>query len=421
MLQAMYNGVSAISATQEDMNIIGNDIANVNTTAYKNENVTFADQLSQTLQGASSANGTIGGTNPIQTGTGVKVASISETTSQGSLLSTSSPTDLAIQGNGYFMLANTSSGTSYTRDGHFAVDNSGNLVDASTGEYVLGWQANAQGAIDTSSGVTSSSKIQVAVGKTTAVSPTANISFTGNLSADTAANGSVSATEKVYDSLGEAHDVTITFTRAADASGNPTNTWNWTASGDPGLSAASGTTNQGSVTFGSDGTVASQTGSLLLNPTNGAATAQAMNLDFSGVSQVSGTATFGAESQDGYPSGTLQSFSINDQGVISGSFSNGLTRSLGQIAVAGFDNPQGLNKIGNNEYTPTVNSGEAVVSQANTLGLGSISSGYLEQSNVDLGTSLTNMIVAQRAFEANTKIVTAVNSMLGTLIQMDQP
>ncbi len=235
--------------------------------------------------------------------------------------------------------------------------------------------------------------------------------------------------EKVYDSLGEAHDVTITFTRAADASGNPTNTWNWTASGDPGLAtpaAATGggqSTNEGSVTFGyrrHRRQLKPARSSLNPNQRRSRGPGDGRSIS-AGVSQVSGTATFGAESQDGYPSGTLQSFSINDQGAITGSFSNGLTRSLGQVALAGFDNPQGLTKIGNNEYTPTVNSGEAVVGQANTLGLGSISSGYLEQSNVDLGTSLTNMIVAQRAFEANTKIVTAVNSMLGTLIQMDQP
>ena len=265
MLQAMYNGVSAILATQEDLDVIGNNIANVNTTAYKSSTVTFADQLSQTLQGGSADTGTVGGVNPIQVGTGVKVGTVSTLETQGGLLATSAPTDLAIQGNGYFMLSDPSYGVSYTRDGHFGLDNSGNLVNSTSGNYVLGWQANQSGVIDQSQEVGSGSKINIGIGSSTATQATANISYTGNLSADVAAGTTYQRSIKIYDSLGEPHSITLTFTRQAQGgSGAASNTWNWSASGDPGLTAPAGSVNQGTVTFDANGNVSAQTGSLTM-------------------------------------------------------------------------------------------------------------------------------------------------------------
>lgn len=420
MLQAMYNGVSAITATQEQMNVIGNNIANIDTTAYKTQSVTFADQLSQTIQGASADTGSVGGINAIQLGTGVKVASVSTLESQGGLLSTSSPTNLAIQGNGYFMVSDPSYGMTYTRDGNFSLDNSGNLVNSTTGNYVLGWQANTSGTIDQSQTVGPSSTINFGIGSATAVQPTANITYTGNLSADAAAGTTYQRSIKIYDSLGEAHSIMLTFTRQAQSGSSAAgNTWTWTASGDPGLTTPSGAVNQGTVTFDANGNMSAQTGTLSMKNTDGSATPQTMNVSFAATTQVSGQSTLGPQSQDGYPPGSLESFTIDNQGVISGTFSNGLTRSLGQVALASFANPQGLSSTGNNTLIPTANSGQALVGQADTLGLGSIATGYLEQSNVDLGTEFTNMIVAQKSYEANTKIVTTVSSMLDTLIQMD--
>jgi flagellar hook protein FlgE len=418
MLQAMYNGVSAIQGTQQDMDVIGNNIANVDTTAYKSSTVTFADELSQTLQGASASSSTTGGTNPIQTGTGVRVASIDTVTSQGSLLSTSSPTDMAIQGNGYFVVGSSNTGLAYTRDGHFALDNTGTLVDASTGQNVLGWTASNTGAINTSTSITPASTIQIAVGNESAVQATANASFSGNLQADSATGTTFATNATVYDSLGTAQTVDLTFTAASTSAGS--STWTWSASGNPGLTAPAGTVNQGTLTFDGNGNLVSSTGSLQISPSDGAAANQNVALNFSSVSQVSGSSAVSLGSQDGYPAGSLQSFSVDQNGVITGSFSNGMNKALGQVAMAGFSNPQGLSSIGNNEYAPSPNSGTPVIGAANTGGLGSISSGYLEQSNVDLGNELSNMIVVQNAFEANTKIVTAVDQMLSTLIQMKQ-
>ena len=425
MLQAMYNGVSAIQATQEDMDILGNNIANVDTTAYKGSDATFADELSQLIQGGSAGNGSTGGTNPIQTGTGVRISSISTVVSQGSLLSTSSPTDMAIQGNGYFVLASASSGMTYTRDGHFALDNSGRLVDASTGAYVLGWTASGTGKLNSTAQITAASSIQIPIGNQAAVQATQNISLGGNLSADDAAGDTYTTNETVYDSLGQAHTVDVTFTREKEAkTGNGSNVWSWTATPSPAtdksLAPPAGTTNMGTVTFNGNGQLSASTGGLLLNPTGGATAGQQIALNFGSMSQVSGASTVSPTSQDGFPPGSLQSFNVDQNGVITGVYSNGLIRPLGQIAIAGFTNPQGLNAAGDNQYTPSPNSGSANIGPANTLGLGSIATGYLEQSNVDLGTQLSNMVVVQNAFEANTKIVTAVDQMLSTLIQMKQ-
>jgi flagellar hook protein FlgE len=257
------------------------------------------------------------------------------------------------------------------------------------------------------------------VGSLTAAQATSTTSFTGNLDASTAVGGTVKSDVTLYDSLGAKHTVTITLTRNADATGNAGPTWNWTASGDSTLTAAAGTTNTGVLTFDGSGNVTGLTGSLQLNP-SGATSPQNVKLDLSSLTQLSGTSSFTNQSQDGYPVGTLQSFAIDQNGVINGVFSNGLSRNLGQIAVAGFSNPAGLQRLGNNDFGLSNNSGSPVVTTANSQGMGSIQAGYLEQSNVDLSTELTNMIVDQRSFQANTKIVTTVDQLLNDLIGMKQ-
>ncbi len=427
MLQAMFNGVSAIEANQENMDVIGNNIANVSTTAYKAGSVTFADQLSQTMQGASAGNGaTIGGTNPIQVGLGVKVAAVDTIMSQGGLQSTSKPTDMAIQGNGYFMVG-SGSGVGYTRDGSFALDNGGNLVDAS-GKYVLGWTANPDGTIPTTQQVTQNSKINVPVGSLQATAKTTSVVYSGNLDANAVSNPPAtpySRTVTVYDSLGNAQPVSLAFSPTTlPTSGAPAgaaSAWTWTASGAPGvISTPTGATNQGTIYFDSSGKELSSTGAISLTPTDSAASPQPIGLDFSSVGQIAGTSSASATSQDGYAPGTLQSFSVDQTGTISGIFTNGQTRTLGQIALTNFANPAGLQRDGSNDFTATVNSGLPQVGAATTGSFGQISTGYLEQSNVDLSNEFTNMIITQNAYSANTKVVSTVNQMLTTLINMKQ-
>ena len=409
MLQAMYSGISAIEAHQERMDVIGNNIANVNTTAYKAGRVTFQDQLSQTIQGAGAPTGNVGGTNPQQIGLGVRVGSIDMMLQQGGLQSTTKPTDMAIQGNGFFMLGD-STGVSYSRDGSFSLDSSGTLVNSSNGAHVLGWKADVNGKIDATQQITPASQLSIPVGGLTAVQPSSTVTFGGNLSAEsTPATAAYTRSVKVYDSLGEPQTVTASFTRAAAA-----NSWNWSASG------GGGATGSGSITFDTSGKETATTGSITLNPTDGAAVGQVITPDFGSVTQISGSSSASPTDQNGFGPGTLQSFSIDQSGAITGNFNNGLTRILGQVALSDFPNPAGLERAGGNTFRPSINSGLASVGQALTSSLGKISTGYLEQSNVDLSNEFTNMIVTQRGFQANTKIVTTVDEMLNNVIQMKQ-
>lgn len=438
MLQAMFNGVSAIEANQQQMDVIGNNIANVNTTAYKSGRVTFQDQLSQTIQGASLGNGTtVGGTNPQQIGLGVRVGSIDMGMQQGGLQATSRPTDLAIQGNGFFMLGEGSGGqVQYTRDGSFTVDNNGNLVNASSGQYVLGWQSDAStGVPDTTKQIDGNSHLSIPVGSLTSVFPTSSAVFGGNLSADAlSTDAAYSRSIKVYDSLGKSQNVTMNFTRdAALPTGAPTgaaSSWTWTAGGDV-IAGTSGTApatkNTGTVFFdvngkeiqNADGT-SSATGKIELTNTDASATPQEITPDLTSLTQVSGASNAAPVSQNGFGPGTLGSFSIDETGAVTGIFNNGQTRILGQIAMANFANPDGLQRAGGNNFDASINSGLPQVGTAEASGLGKISTGYLEQSNVDLSTEFTNMIVSQRGFQANTKIVTTVDQMLNDVITMKQ-
>ena len=428
MLQAMFDGVSGIEAHQTRMDAIGNNIANVDTTAYKSTQVSFDEQLSQIIQGSSAGDGVnAGGTNGIAVGLGVKVGSVDTNMEQGGLQSTSTPTDLAIQGNGYFMLGNGSAGAvDYTRDGSFQVDNNGNLVSAATGQYVLGWQADTgTGTVDTSKQITGASHLSIPVGSLTSVYPTSTATLGGNLSADTSVTAAAApATDynrsvKVYDSLGEAHVVNMSFYKSA------TNQWTWTASKDSTDTSTATISGSGTVTFDTSGAETASTGGVTLNAglnpaTNGATAPQTITPDFSKSTQVSGQSSVAPVSQNGFGPGTLSSFSIDQTGAITGIFNNGQTRVLGQIALANFSNPQGLQSTGTNNFEASNNSGLPQVGTATVSGLGQISAGYLEQSNVDLSNEFTNMIITQRGYEANTKIISTVDQMLQDIINTKQ-
>jgi flagellar hook protein FlgE len=430
MIQAMMSGVASIQAQQTRMDVIGNDLANLNTTAFKGQDVNFEDLMSQQLSSATAPTSSLGGTNGIQVGLGVQVGSTTTNMSQGSLTSTSNPSDMAIQGNGFFMVSNGSA-TSYTRDGSFEIDSTGNLVSADTGEQVLGWTADANGNINTNAQVTSASTLSIPVGTLSAAQATQNVSVTGNLNSAAASTDTPSVTTTVYDAQGTAHDVTLVFsnpTTPAAGTGptGATSEWQWTAySGDSAsgtaLGSSTGTGNQ-PIYFNSSGTMLSNLPSGTFNtiglPNATGSTTGTVNLNMSSLQQLDGADQVAVSSQDGFPPGTLEGFSVGLNGVISGTFSNGMDKNLGQIALANFSNPTGLNQIGSNLYTSSANSGLATVGTADSGTLGSINSGFLEASNVNLSRSLTNLIVNQSAFEANAKIVSTVDQLIQTLIDM---
>ena len=412
----MLAGVASIKAQQTRMSVIGNNLANINTTAYKSNRVLFEEMLSQTLKGASRPTGTSGGTNATQYGLGVLIGGTDVNNSQGSLNATNRQSDLAIQGSGYFMVSNGES-TSYTRDGSFDLDASGDLVHRGTGERVLGWTANpATGIIDPSKPLDAKSYINIPLGSRTAVQATTKVEFAGNLDSraftDTG-TASTTATVRVYDSLGTAHDLNLSMTE-----GTAPNTWKYAVTGANGDTVANGT---GTVTFDAS-TGALTSGSPANITVTPAATtgvpAFSMALDFSKFSQVAADTGIQASNQNGYAPGSLSSFSINPDGTIIGLYTNGLTRPIAELGMSNFPNPDGLERTGNNLWRASDNSGIPVVGTATTGGRGVISSGFLEQSNVDISNEFADLIVTQRGFQANTKVVTVVDELLQDVINM---
>ena len=358
MMRSMYAGVSGLKTHQTRMDVIGNNIANVNTTGFKASRVTFKEMLSQTLSGAKAPQDNRGGMNPQQVGLGVSLGSIDTNHVQGNLQSTGLGTDLAIQGNGYFIV-NNGTQNFYTRAGALTLDENGNLVNASNGYIMQGWLAT-NGIINTNSPLTG---IRIPIGDTMAPQASTEAVFAGNLnSADPLP---WTATMDIYDSQGEKHTLTLNFTHT----GND-NEWTWTASIDGAdLGGSSETT--GTITFGGDGKLVSVTGDTFdINFNNGTEEITGFNLDLSAVTQMAGDNTLDGLYADGYAMGSLESFSIDNGGVITGSYSNGLTKAIGQIAVANFSNAGGLTRVGDTLFAESQNSGIAQIGAAGTAGRG---------------------------------------------------
>ena len=571
MMMSMYSAVSGLKSQQTKLNVIGNNIANINTLGYKSQNVSFSDLLSQTVSSAGAASGTRGGTNAKQIGLGTQVSSISTNMNTGSSQYTGSDTDAALSGSGFFVVQGGGTGRyQFTRAGNFGVDVDGNLVvnglkvcgwndysvdvdgnvtystqsevtpinafgtatktiatpavDAapSSGGLVMGTfsstavngdtvnrtinyyttvagaitaQSIAVGFTNNDTGITpaqatagavkkwnwavagaspatrsiyfdangkiiaslstvaaslttpagstpanlplnfSSLKISTATALTAfadgvqtaipagtrtvsvnkqvlAPEATTKATLTGNLDPDTTSG---TTTITTYDSLGASHEVKVTFTK------NSTGNWSWAASSsDPTFGVVGG----GTITFNSDGTVATGgTGTIAALASNGSSAIN-VAVDFSSIGQYStstGASSVSVYSRDGYSSGTLQDFSIGTDGIVMGSYSNGQKQPLGEIGLAVFTNPQGLEKIGDNLYTTTVNSGDySGAVEVGTGGAGGLTTGALEMSNVDLASEFSEMMITQRAYQANSKIITTSDTLLETLINMSR-
>ncbi len=416
MLQALLAGVASIKAQQTRMNVIGNNLANVNTTAFKSSRVTFQDMIAQTIRGASRPGQGLGGTNPIQFGLGVLVSGTDTNNEQGSLSATNRPGDLAIQGNGYFMVSNGDS-TFYTRDGAFDLDANGDLVQRATGQRVMGWTADSNGVIDSTKPLDASSGINVPVGQLSAVQVTSNITMAGNLKGNAPSTDSWTTTVRIYDALGSPHDITLKFDNRQDDTTTGGFTYDWSASEGTTVIGSSTTTGNAKLIFDKTGKLTNPTalGKITVQP---GPSQFDVNIDFSHISGLSTDSQVQASSQNGFPPGSLQSYSIANDGTVVGIFTNGLTRPLGQVAMAIFPNPAGLERVGSNEWRQTDNSGIAVVGAPQAGGRGGVNSGFLEQSNVDIGSEFTDLIVTQRGFQANTRVVTTVDEMLQDLLSM---
>ncbi len=410
MLRSMFSAISGLRGHQIMMDVIGNNIANVNTVGFKSGRVNFQDILSQTLHGATAPNGGLGSINPAQIGLGMTVAGIDVLHTQGNLQSTGKTTDMAIQGDGFFVMSDGAS-QYFTRDGAFDIALDGALVNPASGLKVQGWQADSNGNIDTTQAV---SNLFIPIGQRTTALATANVKMSGNLDAGAAVGDSASTTMTVFDSLGIAHSVKVTFTKTG------ANAWSWIAAKDPadtGITInASGTTNQGTIGFTSAGIENASTGTLSFSFPDGA-TATTPAISLASMTQFSGTSQPIAAA-DGFTSGTLVTFAVGNAGEISGVYSNGQTQKLGQIAMASFLNNAGLQRAGQNNFSQSSASGAPSIGMAGTGGRGKINTGALEMSNVDLATQFTGMITAERGFQANSRVITTSDEMLQELVNL---
>jgi len=405
MLRSLFTAISGLTNHQTRLDVIGNNIANVNTTGYKAGRVIFQDMMSQTLSGASPSQTSRGGTNPKQIGLGVNLATIDNLHTQGALQSTGVMTDLAIQGDGFFVL-NDSGRNVFTRDGSFSLDENGVLVDASNGLRVQGWTA-VNGVLDTTQPI---GGITIPLASQMEAQASTQTTMMGNLDTRYAVGDTYSNTFVVYDSEGDNHSVTVTYTKTA------ANAWDWQASG-TGIVAA-GLTNQGQLAFNPDGSLNTQTGNLSLTLTNGAVTPLNIAPDFGQMTQLADPTTVTLFGQDGFAPGTLTTFNIANSGIINGVFDNGIIQVLGQVSMARFTNPGGLIKEGMNLWSESANSGVAQVGTANTGARGSIEAGALEMSNVNLAQEFSDMIITQRGFQANSRVITTSDEMLQELMNL---
>jgi flagellar hook protein FlgE len=409
MLRSMYSGVSGLRGHQTMMDVVGNNIANVNTTGFKASQTIFQDLLSQVLQGAGMPEGA-GGTNPAQVGLGMRLAGTTTNFGQGGLQNTGRTTDLSIQGDGFFAVR-TGAETLFTRAGAFSFDANGRLTTPQ-GAVVQGWTADANGAINTNGPV---GDIVLPLGQLNEPQATELVELAGNLPADAPDGAAIRTSIGLFDDQGTAVDVSFLFTK--------TGTDQWSVQPQADTNGDGTPDNVGlaqTVTFDGSGKLTSA-GSFTLTGLPGQWTTDpTVNLGADG-QPLTGFAevnTVGAVSQDGSPAGSLQSFSISPDGVISGVFSNGRNQALGQVALASFNNPAGLEKTGGSMYRPTVNSGLVQVGVAGNGGRGMLAGGTLEMSNVDLAQEFTNLIVAQRGFQANSRVVTSSDELLQELVNM---
>lgn len=384
MLRSLYSGISGLRAHQTMLDVTGNNIANVNTAGFKSSATQFQDTLSQMTQAAGAPQNDVGGTNPAQVGLGVYLTGITTNFTQGSTQATGRGTDLMISGDGFFITERAGE-TLYSRAGAFDFDASGRLVSPD-GAIVQGWRA-VGGTIPVGGALGDVTLLQNAV---TAAVQTTTATAGGNIPSD-AVDGTVLTRDiEIFDSLGDSSTLTLTFTMSGGV---------WNVGTDTGPQ---------NLVFDASGSLTSPLG----------ITAGGIAVDLSGITGFADLTTLSLTDQNGRAAGTLQSYTLSEDGTLVGSFSNGATEALARIALATFTNPSGLEKAGSSAYRSTFNSGAAEIGAPGSAGVGSLISSALEMSNVDLSQEFTNLIVAQRGFQSNARIITTSDEVLQELANL---
>ncbi|MEL3971324.1 flagellar hook-basal body complex protein [Rossellomorea oryzaecorticis] len=398
MLRSMYSGISGMKNFQTKLDVIGNNIANVNTYGFKKGRVTFKDTMNQTISGASAAQANRGGRNPMQVGLGSTIASIDTIHTQSSLQTTGRSLDLAVNGDGYFVVKQGNA-QAYTRAGNFYLDDNGTLVNGD-GMKV---QQYDNGVLK---------DIVVNVNATLPAVPTKNMSLGGSLP-DPAGltNGTAGAVQqiKIVDNNSEEHVLDVQYVP---------NGSNWqleitNQSADP---TTVSPINIGLTYDAVNGEFTAANPSTINLTSLGIANGGNVQLDVAELVQ-EGDSITALVNPDGNLEGALESFNIGSLGEINGVYSNGQIRTLGNLALAKFSNPSGLSKVGGNTFQESVNSGTANINVAGE-GRGTLAAGSLEMSNVDLSEEFTEMITAQRGFQANTRIITTSDEILQELVNL---
>lgn len=411
MFTTFSTALSALNATSTAIDVVGNNLANMNTTGFKGSDLSFRDLISQ-------ASGD--GTSETQIGLGTATPLTVQQFTQGAIQTNSGPLDAAIQGEGFFITQSPEGNTYYTRDGTFQVDSSGNLL-TSTGAQVQGWNATTStGTIDTSGAI---GGIRIPSGALSPPVATSNMSVDLNLnSAATAdATSDFSTPVTVYDSLGKSHVLTVSFQKT------DTNTWSYQVSL-PGADVTAGTAGTPYDIPGASGTMTFDTNGQLTSPAAGSPIpvsipglsdgATDLNINWDPYNNGAGRITqFGqasaasASSQDGAAAAELVSVSISDGGAITAQYSDGVQSTVGQVALAAISNPNTLVDVGNNDYQLSAATADPSVGTPGTGGRGTVVGGALESSNVDLATQFTNLITFQRSYEANAHVVTTADQL----------
>ncbi len=413
MISSFSVALSGLEADSGAINVIGNDLANLNTTGYKANEIEFADLMSQQL-GV--------GNNTSQIGLGVSPVTSFANYTQGTLVTTGGATDAAIQGNGFFVVQGPDNQTDYTRDGSFQLNASGQLVTVA-GDPVQGW--NATNGVVNPNGPTST--IQVPLGATVPATATTTMSLPVNLDS-TDAGGTFSAPVQVYDSLGQSHTLTATFTNTG------TNTWTYALTVPAADLTTGGTTTvaSGTMTFDANGNLTSPAASTdpqvvhiagladgaadlsinwnLYNPTSGAST----------ITQLAEASGEGTTTQNGFAAGQINNVSLQNGGLLVANYSNGQTVAVGQLALASIPNPDTLTSVGNNYLQATNATSTPSIGTAGSGARGQIVAGSLESSTVDIAQEFTSLLTFERSYQANSRVITVSDQLLQDTVGLIQ-
>ncbi|MCI6584707.1 MAG: flagellar hook protein FlgE [Mobiluncus porci] len=472
MLRSLFTGISGLSVHQTMLDVTANNIANVNTTGFKSASTRFEDTFSQLVRsGAAPRLNERGGMNPAQVGLGVKLQSITNNFTGGAAQNTGRNLDTMINGDGFFVLRKSNGTSVYTRNGSFGLDAQGQVV-AADGSFVQGWMANADGTVNATG---QPGNVILPLTNTMEAKATKKVVFGGNMPADQRLNDPTQAANegnafvrqqvlRVYDDKGDPHNILMHFVRTDYDKANAADTgshWGVAFYDEEAFNAINSDKladkedarieiegldkpvtfggvdlmeiafdsqgqlseddrkaleglkfdiNQFKITNNPDGTVTIDKGDKLA--------AEAVNLNMSQLTGFGGINNFQVSQSDGNAAGTMTGFSIEADGTIRGTFSNGDTRPLAKVAIAAFANPLGLEKAGSSYFVESGNSGQPQIGEAGTGTRGSMTGGAIEMSNVDLAAEFTNLILSQRGFQANSRIITTSDEILQELVNM---